>query len=48
MKCLQKNNRSELERIDKERHDDFMSMLRGFVINQVSLRSSSPLMKEFV
>lgn len=32
---MQENNRSELERLDKERHDDFMSMLRGFVVNQV-------------
>lgn len=33
---LQKNNRSELERIDQEKHIDFMNMLRGFVINQVA------------
>ncbi len=32
---IQENIRSELERHDKERHDDFMSMLRGFVVNQV-------------
>lgn len=32
---MQENNRSELERLDKERHDDFMGMLRGFVANQV-------------
>ena len=32
---VQENIRSELERHDKERHDDFMSMLRGFVVNQV-------------
>ncbi|XP_059457814.1 sorting nexin 2B-like [Corylus avellana] len=31
---IKENNRSELERLDKERHDDFMSMLRGFVVNQ--------------
>ncbi|CAL0315776.1 unnamed protein product [Lupinus luteus] len=31
---IKENNRSELERIDKERHDDFFSMLRGFVVNQ--------------
>ncbi|OAY85729.1 Sorting nexin 2B [Ananas comosus] len=28
-------NRSELERLDRERHDDFLSMLKGFVVNQV-------------
>ncbi|PNX82473.1 sorting nexin 2A-like protein, partial [Trifolium pratense] len=28
------NNRSELERIDKERQSDFQNMLRGFVVNQ--------------
>ncbi|KAF7816527.1 sorting nexin 2B-like [Senna tora] len=31
---IKKNNRSELERIDQERHNDFMNMFRGFVINQ--------------
>ncbi|XP_015973793.1 sorting nexin 2A [Arachis duranensis] len=31
---IKENNRSELERINKERHDDFLSMLRGFVVNQ--------------
>ncbi|KVI04822.1 Phox homologous domain-containing protein [Cynara cardunculus var. scolymus] len=28
------NNKSELERLDKERRDDFFGMLKGFVINQ--------------
>lgn len=32
---LQENNRNELERLDRERHDDFLSMLKGFIINQV-------------
>lgn len=32
---IKENNRSELERLDRERHDDFLSMLKGFVINQV-------------
>ncbi|KAJ1401150.1 Sorting nexin Vps5-like, C-terminal [Sesbania bispinosa] len=31
---MKENNRSELERIDRERHNDFQSMLRGFVVNQ--------------
>ncbi|KAK4273738.1 hypothetical protein QN277_017076 [Acacia crassicarpa] len=31
---IKENNRSELERIEQERHNDFMSMLRGFVYNQ--------------
>nr|KYP73098.1 Sorting nexin-2 [Cajanus cajan] len=31
---IKENNRSELERIDKERNSDFLSMLRGFVVNQ--------------
>jgi len=35
VECLQENNRSELERIDQERNSDFLSMLRGFVVNQV-------------
>lgn len=32
---MQENNRNELERLDRERHDDFMGMLKGFVLNQV-------------
>ncbi|XP_076954695.1 sorting nexin 2B-like [Bidens hawaiensis] len=31
---IKANNKSELERLDKERHDDFFSMLKGFVVNQ--------------
>lgn len=31
---IKENNRSELERIDRERHNDFQNMLRGFVVNQ--------------
>lgn len=37
MTPLQENNKCELERLDIERHDDFLSMLKGFVENQVSL-----------
>ncbi|XP_077216303.1 sorting nexin 2A-like [Tasmannia lanceolata] len=32
---IKENNRNELERLERERHDDFLSMLKGFVINQV-------------
>ncbi|KAF8397195.1 hypothetical protein HHK36_016102 [Tetracentron sinense] len=32
---IKENNRTELERLDRERHEDFLSMLKGFVINQV-------------
>lgn len=32
---LQENNRSELERLDRERQNDFLNMLKGFVYNQV-------------
>ncbi|KAK9154053.1 hypothetical protein Sjap_001533 [Stephania japonica] len=32
---LQENNKSELERLERERHDDFLNMLKGFVTNQV-------------
>lgn len=32
---MQENNKNELERLDKERHDDFVNMLKGFVVNQV-------------
>ncbi|KAL6503777.1 hypothetical protein OROGR_025700 [Orobanche gracilis] len=31
---IKRNNRSEIERLEKERHDDFVNMLKGFVINQ--------------
>ncbi|KAM7494751.1 hypothetical protein LguiB_029360 [Lonicera macranthoides] len=32
---IKENNKNELERLDRERHDDFLSMLKGFVVNQV-------------
>ena len=32
----QEINKTELERLDIERHNDFMGMVRGFVLNQVS------------
>ncbi|GAV58666.1 PX domain-containing protein/Vps5 domain-containing protein [Cephalotus follicularis] len=32
---IKENNRSELERLDRERHADFFNMLKGFVVNQV-------------
>ena len=32
---VQENNKNELQRLDKERHNDFMSMLKGFVVNHV-------------
>ncbi|GAU44405.1 hypothetical protein TSUD_246310, partial [Trifolium subterraneum] len=32
---IKENNRSELERLDRERHADFLNMLKGFVVNQV-------------
>ncbi|GJY44752.1 sorting nexin 2B-like protein [Tanacetum coccineum] len=31
---IKENNKNELERLDKERHDDFFGMLKGFVVNQ--------------
>ncbi|KAK9077956.1 hypothetical protein SSX86_002013 [Deinandra increscens subsp. villosa] len=31
---IKENNKNELERLDKERHDDFFGMLKGFVANQ--------------
>ncbi|KAG6497712.1 sorting nexin 2A-like [Zingiber officinale] len=33
---IKENNRNELNRLDQERKDDFLSMLKGFVINQVA------------
>ncbi|KAJ8768681.1 hypothetical protein K2173_023585 [Erythroxylum novogranatense] len=32
---IKENNRIELERLDRERHADFLNMLKGFVLNQV-------------
>ncbi|KAK7300877.1 hypothetical protein RJT34_11728 [Clitoria ternatea] len=32
---IKENNRTELERLDKERQTDFLNMLKGFVVNQV-------------
>ncbi|EEF46032.1 sorting nexin 2B [Ricinus communis] len=32
---IKENNRTELERLDRERHADFLNMLKGFVLNQV-------------
>ncbi|MCL7046697.1 hypothetical protein MKW94_007991 [Papaver nudicaule] len=32
---IKENNRSELERLDKEKHQDFLGMIKGFVISQV-------------
>lgn len=33
---MQENNRTELERLDRERKADFLTMLKGFVLNQVN------------
>lgn len=33
---IKENNRSEIERLDRERKADFVNMLKGFVINQVA------------
>ncbi|RZS12120.1 hypothetical protein BHM03_00043510 [Ensete ventricosum] len=33
--AMQENNKNELERLDRERHEDFLVMLKGFVSNQV-------------
>ncbi|XP_028768922.1 sorting nexin 2B [Neltuma alba] len=32
---IKENNRTELERLDRERQADFLNMLKGFVVNQV-------------
>lgn len=34
---MKENNRTEIERLDRERKADFKNMLKGFVINQVGL-----------
>ncbi|KAL6526869.1 hypothetical protein OROGR_015959 [Orobanche gracilis] len=31
---IKQNNRSEIERLEKERNDDFVNMLKGFIVNQ--------------
>lgn len=32
---MQENNSTELERLGREKKDDFLDMLKGFVVNQV-------------
>jgi hypothetical protein len=34
---MQENNRTELERFDRERKADLLNMMKGFVLNQVNL-----------
>lgn len=34
---MQENNRTELERLDRERKADLLNMMKGFVLNQVNL-----------
>jgi hypothetical protein len=36
---IQENNRSELQRLDRERKEDFLAMLKGFVASQVQLQA---------
>lgn len=31
---IKENNKNELERLEKERHEDFLNMLKGFIVNQ--------------
>ncbi|KAH6773885.1 sorting nexin 2B [Perilla frutescens var. hirtella] len=31
---IKENNRNELERLEKEKHDDLLNMLKGFIVNQ--------------
>ncbi|XP_041993308.1 sorting nexin 2B-like [Salvia splendens] len=31
---IKENNKTELERLEKEKHDDFVNMLKGFIVNQ--------------
>ncbi|XAR71892.1 hypothetical protein NMG60_11018343 [Bertholletia excelsa] len=31
---IKENNKSELERLDKEKHNDFLGMLKGLIVNQ--------------
>jgi len=33
---MQENNRSELQRLDRERKEDFLVMLKGFVASQAA------------
>jgi hypothetical protein len=38
---MQENNRSELQRLDSERKQDFLVMLKGFVATQVQFQPIS-------
>ncbi|KAL0916217.1 hypothetical protein M5K25_013710 [Dendrobium thyrsiflorum] len=31
---IKENNKSELDRLDKERHEDFLAMIKGYIVNQ--------------
>ncbi|XP_041990697.1 sorting nexin 2B-like [Salvia splendens] len=33
-KRIKENNKTELERLEKEKHDDFVNMLKGLIVNQ--------------
>lgn len=37
---IKENNKMELERLDKERREDFIGMLKGFVVNQAGYAES--------
>ncbi|KAL0341233.1 UNVERIFIED_CONTAM: Sorting nexin 2B [Sesamum radiatum] len=45
---VKENNRNELERLDKERHDDFVNMLKGFVVNQAGYAEKMAIVWETV
>ncbi|XAR65982.1 hypothetical protein NMG60_11012011, partial [Bertholletia excelsa] len=45
---IRENNKNELERLEKEKHDDFLSMLKGFVVNQAGYAEKMANMWEMV
>ncbi|KAK4403429.1 Sorting nexin 2B [Sesamum angolense] len=45
---VKENNRNELERLDKERHDDFVNMLKGFIVNQAGYAEKMAIVWETV
>jgi hypothetical protein len=43
IRMVQENNRSELQRLDRERKEDILVMLKGFVTSQVLCRALYPI-----
>jgi hypothetical protein len=45
---MQENNKVELSRLDRERREDFLEMLKGYVTSQVLFQISEHCISSFV